>query len=216
LYSFQKINVLNKLLKDGYYHPFDIFTKDSFLLEDRNMENDYGWGFCKSYEWLKEQMLKQNIFYKKNNQHLIWSYYQWYGKKKIPDKRFSSVFEFYDEPFVMLELEVDDQRVCLSDYSAWHSVLNYWYLDDEKNCEQFINLDERNNYYKNKPLKNEVMHQKLQESWLNIFNMEKCRDIYSITEDEQVIQGTFFELFLQDIKKIHYFENKKCIKVVKL
>lgn len=201
--------IWEQLQKDGYYHPFDLFEKNTFLKEDL----ERNWGFPQSYTWLKEKMLEKGITYKKHNDHLIWGWFKWMGNKAKPDKRYASVFSFYDVPFVMLELDIDDNRVCLHDYDAWHFVLNYWYLSDEKQSDDF---QEKFDYFKKKPLSDIQGDTLLRQTWDNIFDFEVSRTLLEYEESRQCIQATFFELFLSDVEKVHYFENNCCIKVEKL
>lgn len=206
LYTFQPNFIWETIQKEDFYHPFDLFEKDAFLKEDV----EQGWGFVKSYEWLKEKMLQKGIVHKQHNQHLIWAWYQWYGTKSKPDKRYSSVYAFYNEPFVMLELEIDPSRILLTDYDAWHFVLNYWLLGNEEETEQFSELY---NYYKEKPISNKEADLKIKQSWDVVLDIDKCRTILEYPREQQCIQATFFEIFKEDVKKVHYFNNKKCIKI---
>ena len=206
LYTFQPNFIWEAIQKDGFYHPFDLFEKDEFLKNELNQS----WGFIKAYDWLKEKMLQNGIVHKQHNDHLIWAWYQWYGNKNKPDKRYSSVYAFHDQPFVMMELEIDPSRVFLTDYDAWHYVLNYWLLAKEKEVENF---SKSYNYYKEKPLNNKKADLKVQQSWDVILDFDKCRTLLEYSKEQQSIQATFFEIFKEDVKKVHYFENNKCTKI---
>lgn len=206
LYTFQPNFIWETIQRDGFYHPFDLFDKNEFLKEDL----DLGWSFAQSYNWLKEKMLEKGVFYKQYNQHIIWAWKQWYGNKSKPDKRYASVFSFYNEPFVMMELNIDSSRVLLTDYDAWHFVLNYWYLGKEEESEAF---SEKFNYYKEKPLLNLEADQEIKKSWEQIFDLENVRTLLEYPREQQCVQATFFEIFLNDVKKVYYFDNKRCIKI---
>lgn len=206
LYTFQPNFVWEAIQKDGFYHPFDLFEKNEFLKEDLAM----GWGFSQAYIWLKEKMLQKGIVHKKYNQHMIWGWYQWSGTKSKPDKRYSSVYSFYDEPFVMLELDIDSSRVLLTDYDSWHFVLNYWFLGKEQETDKF---SESFNYYKEKPLLDLRGDAELRKSWEHIFDLEKVRTLLEYPREQQCVQATFFDILKEDVKKVHFFDNKKCIKI---
>jgi hypothetical protein len=199
----------------GYYHPFNIFEHDEFLRDEAIDEKKYGWSFLQAYEWLQEQMLKKGIAYSTNNQHMIWAWYQWAGvSKPKPDKRYASVYSYFkEEPFVLMELEIDPKRVCLHDYHAWHDVLNYTMLAEEEKADSF---KEKFNYYKEKPLSNLEAHNELTKTWQTIFDFEASKNILEMTDQDQCIQATFFELFYTDLTKVHFFENKKCTKILKI
>jgi len=213
LYTFQPLFVYECLVELGYFHPFSLFEHDSFL-KDELMDENYQWSFVKSYEWLKDQMNEKGVEYRVNNQHMIWAWYQWSGvKMPKPDKRYASVFNYMQEPYVLMELEVDPKRVFLSDYHAWHHVLNYWYMADEVESDAF---KEKFNFYKEKPLSDLDAHKKITDSWKKIFDFEASQNILEMTDQDQCIQATFFELFYTDITKVHFFENKRCTKILKI
>lgn len=206
LYTFQPNFIWETIQKEGFYHPFDLFNKSEFLKENLKQS----WGFAQSYQWLKEKMLQKGIVHYKHNEHIIWAWQQWSGNKLKPDKRYSSVFSFYDEPFVMMELEIDPNRVLLTDYDAWHFVLNYWMLASEEESDKFCKTY---NYFKEKPLLNSEADIQLKKSWENIFDLKKVRTLLEYPREQQCVQATFFEIFKDDVKKVHYFDNKKCIKI---
>ena len=206
LYTFQRNPVWETIQKEGFYHPFNLFEKDKFLKEQCKED----WGFSHSYVWLKEQMLKRNVAHINHNEHLIWAWHKWYGAKSKPDKRYSAVFSFFPEPFVMMELDIDPNRILLSDYDAWHWVLNYNYLVAEGEDDAFL---AKHNYYKERPLADAEADAEIRKSWENVFDLDKSREIVQSTPDHQCVQATFFEIFKKDVKKVHYFENNKCIRI---
>lgn len=206
LYTFQPNFIWENIQQVGYHHPFSLFEKDEFLKE--SLQDS--WGFSHAYLWLKQRMLDKGISYHQYNEHMIWAWYQWSGKKSKPDKRFSNVYAFYSQPFVMMELDIHPNRVLLTDYDAWHFVLNYWLLAREEDSDQFSDL---HNYYREKPLLDKTAHFIIENSWETIFDMEKSRTLLEYTVEQQCVQATFFEIFKEDVKKVHYFENNKCIKI---
>lgn len=213
LYTFQPLFVYQCLEELGYFHPFSLYERDSFLKDEIVSENSH-WAFTNSYDWLKEQMLEQGVQYSFNNSHMIWGWNQWSGvNKPKPDKRYSSVFNYSENPYVLMELEVAPERVCLSDYDAWHSVLNYWMLDKEEKVKLF---EKDFNFYRQKPLSNIEAHKKMVETWKTIFDLKKSMDILEIIPTEQCIQATFFEIFYTDLTEVHFFENKKCTHILKI
>lgn len=210
LYTFQRMHVWDTLCELGYYHPFDLFNYDEFL----NQDLKDNWGFSQSYIWLREKMIENGIEYTASNSHLIWAWYHWAGnKKKIPDKRYASVYDYYkNQAYIMLELDIPDERVCLSDYNLWEWVLNYWYADKTRKASDF---EKQYDYYRNKPLPEEgdIL---IRNTWNHVFDLDKARNILAIPKKDQYIQATFFELFYTDIVKVHFFSNKKCENVVQL
>lgn len=212
LYSFQRMHVWDNLNQLGYYHPFSIFEYDDFLKED----SQHNWGFTHAYLWLKNAMLDKGIHFTANNDHMIWAWYQWAGKnRKQPDKRYASVYDYFkDEPYVLMELDIDPSRVLLSDYDLWHWVLNRHPAMKRREDQQFSKKYNFN--YSSKDNLSDEGTSIMENSWNNIFDLSLARDIIEVPQKNQQIQATFFELFYTDVKKVHFFDNKKCTQILNL
>lgn len=210
LYTFQPLFVWETLCDLGYYHPFFIDELDPDL---KNGAAEWDWSFLSAYTWLKNQMNKRGIVYENNNSHMIWAWHHWASyKKTAPDKRYASVYNYFKtEPYVMMELSIPKERVLLSDYDSWHFVLNYWYFEKRRKSDKFV---KEYNYYRIKPKNQEEIHPLMSESWEQIFDMKLAREIIDIPKKAQQIQATFFELFYNDVKKVHFFSDKKCQSVL--
>lgn len=96
---------------------------------------------------------------------------------------------FKDEEICyLLELEIEDSRIFLSDFHAWHSVLN----------NDFVEFYE--DEFKNSKLKP-------QDTWERIFCLDELRkSSYWYDGGNQNLQATFFTLHLSEvmsIKKYH-------------
>lgn len=208
IYTFQPYFVYQNLIELGYYHPFHLekYIPSIFDSNDR-------WSFKESYLWLKSQMIKQNIAHENNNSHLIWGWYKWGAKpERSPDLRYNSTKNFYqNEKFVLMELDIPAERLCLTDYDGWHYVLNYWLLEKTKFSNKF---NKQFNFYLEKPLSNPEAHQIIEQSWQKIFTFKECRKLLEITKKAQSIQATFFEIFYNDLKAVRVIENSKIQKVI--
>lgn len=195
LYTIQPQFVWDVLLELGYYHPFH-----NEQYADSLQDQLEPWDFINAYQWLRDQMAERNIEYRFNNSHMIWAWEQWGGaNKKAPDLRFNNVRRAYTgEPYVLIEFEVDPKRVLLSDYDAWHFVLNYWELVPEK---------EKRQPRRYLPLSTPDIDASTQQTWQRIFNFEQVRNQLEFTADQQLIQATLFELFYTDVVKVHEFDG---------
>jgi len=62
----------------------------------------------------------------------IWGWYRSYGKQAKPDRRRALYRSYRKSSWALLELEIPDSEVLLSDFIDWHCVLNdYPNLPDE-------------------------------------------------------------------------------------
>jgi len=96
--------------------------------------------FINPYSWMMKQMKERLTEYK--NEYPIWLWI------KRPDLRRTGFLKKGTKA-VLLEVEISDERVLLSDFHAWHYVLNRWTLENhegegieiEKSWERIFDLE---------------------------------------------------------------------------
>ncbi len=96
--------------------------------------------FIKSYDWLVSEMAKVIP----QPEHVRWPAWAWhtnYGVQTKPDRR-RGMFNNYDELDSILELEVPDELVLLSDFDDWHCVLNNCAIMSDEEYEAWPEKDE--------------------------------------------------------------------------
>ena len=133
----------------------------------------------------------------------IWAWYQWEGVNgRKPDLR-SAGYLPRGERGVRVELEVDEDRVLLSDFDLWHYVLNYWYLPkSEKDGEDFekglahAGLSFYGCNHKH-TLGNIRYRHRIERSWERIFLIDWSDRAHAIAlpQEKKSIQATLWELF---------------------
>lgn len=98
--------------------------------------------FMAAYSWMCEKMT-QRIGPAPDGVKLpIWAWYRRHGKNKRPDMR-EMDFRGYKEPMVLMELEIPDNEVLLSDEMMWNYVIGG--IQDTDPAEEQI----RNNIFEN-------------------------------------------------------------------
>jgi hypothetical protein len=147
----------------------------------------------------------------------IWVWYQWNGiKQPRPDLRMSGHLP-PGTSGVRIECIIAPCRVLLSDFLLWHYVLNGGYLPNSLADQEAF--DEEEDHYlvqagtshaRNIP----VMYQhfyphhlrsKIIASWQRIFDLDWMADDITCTTEEKVIQGTLWELRLEDVRRVQHF-----------
>ncbi|AWI06755.1 DUF3841 domain-containing protein [Clostridium drakei] len=171
-----------------------------------NADENYVWDdIIFQYKWMVEQMKKRiGLPTSEKIKYPIWAWCQWNGvKQKRPDLRYSAHLPKGTNG-VLLELEVNDKSVLLSDFDDFNGVLNYGYLTDtEEEYDKFYNELERygvchEDLYNLDKSSNLLNHYraKLYDSWERIFDLE--RDIvdesWSGRKENQSIQATLWEV----------------------
>ncbi len=127
IWTFQSTEVYQKLLEqDIYYCNID---KSELCQEFKS--------FKTAYNWMRTQMYKR-LSGINTNTWPIWCWYKWNNKHKKPDLRYAE-FKYREADEYLIELEVPDDQVLLSDFDNWHFVLNG--IDNE-DWQEIFNVDE--------------------------------------------------------------------------
>ena len=176
-----------------------ILSKGSFSCDENNkkFQND----FKSSYDWLVSKMDSRGIYHPEELSYPIWAWYRYDGKNELPNILEDEDYFSKEEKYVWIELEVPIKEVLLSDYNAWHYVLNKWYLDDSKNEEEWTKIQEE---YDAKPF--DERETLMIKSWDKIFNI----DIFEIINEEgntwisngKNVQATFWKIKKEYVKNV--------------
>ena len=84
-----------------------------------------------AYSWLAREMTKRVGPPPQGVDYPVWAWYMQNGRHKKPDLRSERwCYGPGDEDYCCIELEIAPQRVLLSDFDVWHSVLNNGLISD--------------------------------------------------------------------------------------
>lgn len=108
------------------YHAYEKLMDTGILVanEDYVFEKEY---FAPVYDWLYKQMVKSIGIPPPGVKYPIWAWYQWEGKRKKRDMRNSGYAE-RGKRIVRLTIDIDPQKVLLSDFDLYNYPLNFAYL----------------------------------------------------------------------------------------
>jgi len=174
------------------------------VCDDHFMEQD--WRLA--YEWMALQLTKRVVPSPADTRFPQWAWSQWEGPEcKRPDLR---TFRHRVAPgeYVRLTLEIDPDRVLLSDFDEWHFPLNNWYLPfDEADAKKFEQILVRDHVAFGGPHPPHIQNL-IEASWHRIFDLG-AEDPYGTRSkpEHQSIQATFWELFIDDVIDVTHFSS---------
>lgn len=197
LFSVQPRFVYDQLMRGEPYHARPTIDPEHWLNESK--------GPRPAYDWLCTQMVQRGLPRPSAGVYPVWAWYQWAGPARpCPDLRNAQLKSWAKtERQVLLTLDIPEADVLLHDYEAWHFPLNYWHLarprasaDFERRC-QALGISP----YREQPLSNDQLHAELVQSWDVIFDMRAARAVLETRVRDQIIQGTFWELQPQSVRR---------------
>ncbi len=153
--------------------------------------------FRPAYRWLMEQMSLRTEGY--TGRFPIWF---WTKKPDFRKYRFRNYCK-QGKPIVLLECLIPVERVLLSDYESWHSVLNNWHLaltEDES--------DEFDNRLDTGQITHEQATREKRASWERVFEFDLLR-AHPDWHGEPTLQATVETLRKQDVVKIKVITLKR-------
>jgi hypothetical protein len=154
-----------------------------------------------AYDWMVRQ-LEQRVKNYPHNKYPIWA---WYHPK--PDLRQSGHLP-RGTSGVRIEFIVSSDRVLLSDFEAWHAVLNCWYLSlSEVESENWDSRCESvrigwENWPPPSPFKEELMR-----SWERIFDLELLKK-HSEWIGGETIQACIEKIYIDEVVNVTYFKAR--------
>jgi hypothetical protein len=202
LYTIQDYFIFESLQRGETHraHSPSLDTEDPGSVDDM---------YCRSYDWIAGRMEEKIGPRPAPEVYPTWAYYQWYGPdKKKPDLRYWGTRSFAaSRTCALMTLEIPDEQVLVSDYDAWHFVLNGWYLGDEKRSDELWDIKNANKNWREYDDYPQWLKNELEESWLNVFDFKKSRELLEYEEKEQVIQATFWEIKPEYVKSAVKFDR---------
>lgn len=154
------------------------------------------------YGWMAKQMRKRigeppipDIKYP------VWVWLQCESKKRPAPPMSPSEIQDGEEMTVMLELDVPDDAVLLSDFMLWHLPLNNGAICTKQ---------ETKIYEQSSP---ENQQERMIATWERIFDLDTCDPYITMTKRQnRAIQGTIWLLRKECLKVAHIFNRHSEIK----
>ncbi len=174
---------------------YDYLCGNGTLQCDENLsEMLHEYGFREAYDWLAAEMTNRIGLPPQNVKYPIWGWYLIDGVNKKPDLRHYEFKNYSGENYI-IEVEIPDTRVLLSDEEMWHIVLNDGYFCRFDNGSD---IDVAYEWLASLPKDTQVFEK--QKSWQNVFIKDCC--------PWRFVQATFWELKKEDIVSVRKFNGR--------
>lgn len=170
-YTIQSLEAWNEAQKVGYLVGKEKHIEEYFIMP---------------YKWLMEQMLK--VLPEYNGEYPVWVW---------PDKDSLYLPDIFDGEYVILEVELPEDRVMITNYDAWHIPLNrgYFTRDDGEELDNF--------YEQEKDMTEEEITQTKVKTWDLMLDNKLMTELGFGDE----MQGTTGTIKVENIRVIKYIVN---------
>ena len=188
VWTIQPVEVWEELNKKGYFicDP----TKADYI-------SDKEWNFKEAYDWLVGQMQYRIGRRPIGVSYPIWAWHTHDWQHKKPDLRKVGLGN-KGQKSVCIEVEIPDNQIVLTDFDAWHFVLNKWYFDDSHSEEEWKML-----HAKYDRLDRDVKEKVKIQSWQKVFDVSPFQTEWC--HRGRSIQATSCVLHLKDVKDVRFF-----------
>jgi hypothetical protein len=167
--------------------------------------------FLPAYRWMCDQMRLRLGPPSPSARLPLWAWYQWESNERArPDLRCSGHLPA-GESGALIELQIDDSAVLLSDFELWHYVLNYHYLPvSERDSRRFDALLADLGYRtpSEVPVSNREIQRAVRESWARVFDLRWSRRNIASVSAQKSIQATFWHLRLDQVRRVTIFRAR--------
>jgi hypothetical protein len=151
--------------------------------------------FEKAYGWLASEMKERVGQPPKGVEYPIWAWYLLSSKNVKPDLR-RYEFRGYEGEHYIIEAEIPDEDVLLSDEVMWHHVLNDWYIAVNAEKDDITPEYEADDVrFDNLPPDEQECEKR--RSWEKVFDKNCC--------PWDFVQATFWELRKEQIISVRKF-----------
>lgn len=196
LWTLQGIEIYEQMQRDGIAYC----TKPSMGDEPT---------FVHAYHWMAEQMRKRigepPI---KGIEYPLWAWYQYNSAKSNKPPR--SLHDACEGISAYIEIEIPEKDVLLSDFSAWHCVLNQGPINDWKRIWKKMESEEK---AANKRMMlddySSELQREIEDSWEAIFDLDRRDNVVGRKhKSNRSIQATFWALEPEHIVSVEILEKK--------
>lgn len=167
--------------------------------------------YAGSYHWMSEQLTKRVGPAPVGVEFPIWAWYQFHSKKKPMPTLNPDILGSGIAKSILMVLEVPDDKVLLSDFILWNSVMSQVEIVPRKDplIKKLDKLDAdagRHLFFEDLP---SDIQQEIRETWVRVFDLNHRDPYYQPkAKRNRSIQAVFWSLKKEYVRKVYSLELK--------
>lgn len=162
-----------------------------------------------AYDWMREQLVDRIGSPPTENSAPLWGWYQWSNiNNKRPDLRSLRHYWGPAGQHVMIEYEIPDNEVLLSDQGAWNNTIHNSYLAlNDAEDDQFNERLKQSGWQIDQPIPDHLLSE-IHKSWERIFDLEALDGEFWGAVQDKSIQASFWEIRMDQVLSNKLFTSK--------
>ena len=174
------------------------------LMSDGKLEAPLSYrpeGFEFAYDWMSRQMTERIGTAATPFTTPLWGWVQWDGEaKKKPDLRTVRSGPGRDWKYALLECEIPDDELLVSDFDAWHCVLNDAPVTNSDRESAEIQRQEE-------ALSSAEYWSLVEKTWSRIFDPDSLSEDHWGAKQNRSLQASFWQLRMDHIQSFKAFKG---------
>lgn len=157
-----------------------------------------------AYSWMRDELAKYHAP-TSMSQVPLWGWYQWRSSEnRRPDLRSLRHHWGPAGDHAMIECEVPEDQVLISDYDAWHVPLNDWYVSENEQDEENFKAElAAHGWSTGEPIPDRLKERQRQ-SWKNVFVSNPNHPAHNTSS----LQTCFWEISLEQVVSSRMFTSR--------
>jgi hypothetical protein len=161
-----------------------------------------------AYAWMRDQMIRRIGLPPLPDAAPLWGWHRWLNKTQPrPDLRSIRHYWHPPGPYVLIECDLPCSAVVLSDFSAWHLVLNNRYVSVSEEDDEAYEAEMGR--YRARPDDSALaaLGERLHKSWERVIDMDALAEPYWHGDDKRSIQACFWQISRDQVRSAKRFNS---------
>jgi len=161
-----------------------------------------------AYGWMRDQMIARIGPPSATDAAPLWGWQRWRNKARPrPDLRAIRHYWHPPGPYVLIECELPSHTVVLSDFDAWHIVLNNSYVSVSEEDDESYEAQARSYYEKPDEQALAALRDRFYRSWERIIDMHELPEPYWHGDEKRSVQACFWQIERDQVRSAKLFNS---------
>lgn len=161
-----------------------------------------------AYAWMRDQMIRRIGEPPLLDAAPLWGWHRWRNEgQPRPDLRSIRHYWHPPGPYVLIECDLPDNAVVLSDFDAWHLVLNNRYVSISEEDDDAYEFEARRYHAMPDEGALAALRENFYKSWDRIIDMDALTEPYWHGDQKRSVQACFWQIEAAQVRSVRPFHS---------